>query len=147
MTETETETETGIGTEIGGATTEIETAETETGTEETEVTETGTGTGTETGTETETDAAIERMAAPALGMRAAARRVAETTAVTAGDGAERLLHQTVVAGATSWTVLADLWSAVAGNLHGTNRRLSPNVAMLRLVATPRQGTPRHRHLG
>lgn len=143
MTETETETETGIGTEIGGATTEIETAETETETEEIEVTETGTG----TGTETETDAAIERMAAPALGMRAAARRVAETTAVTAGDGAERLLHQTVVAGATSWTVLADLWSAVAGNLHGTNRRLSPNVAMLRLVATRRQGTPRHRHLG
>lgn len=143
MTETETETETGIGTEIGGATTEIETAETEIETEETEVTETGTG----TGTETETDAAIERMAAPALGMRAAARRVAETTAVTAGDGAERLLHQTVVVGATSWTVLADLWSAVAGNLHGTNRRLSPNVAMLRLVATPRQGTLRHRHLG
>lgn len=97
MTETETETETGIGTEIGGATTEIETAETEIETEETEVTETGTG----TGTETETDAAIERMAAPALGMRAAARRVAETTAVTAGDGAERPLHQTVVAGATS----------------------------------------------
>lgn len=97
MTETETETETGIGTEIGGATTEIETAETEIETEETEVTETGTG----TETVTVTDAAIERMAAPALGMRAAARRVAETTAVTAGDGAERPLHQTVVAGATS----------------------------------------------